>query len=379
MNEIDNLSSLMQFDLFGLSAWRVLAGLLLFLVIMFARKLFDIYVVSALRKLTAKTHFAYDDQVLVAVSKPISYFFFFGGLYAALRVINPGEDHGVDYNAFFLQTFRVISATLAVWTAYRLTDVFANFISDHMTRSEDDLKQQFIPLFRSSIRVFIVVVGALLIIQNLGYSVSSLLAGLGIGGLAVALAAQETLANFFASVLLLTDMPFRMGDWIRFGNTEGVVETVGFRTTRIRTFEKSLITVPNKILTGGEIENYSMRDRRRIYTNLSITYDTPADRVEAFVAAIKKILIEHPNVHTDFFLVYFDKFESSSLNIMVYCFTNTIVWAEYLKIKEELNLSFLRLAESHNIEYAFPSQTLYWGRSSAPIGLASDPTIPRQG
>lgn len=375
MAELDKLLNFLQIDLFGLSVWRVLAGLFLFLLIMFARKLFDIYVISALRKLAARTHFAYDDQVVVALSKPVSYFFFFGGLYAALRVINPGPVGGVDYSTFLLQTFRVISATLAVWTAYRLTDVFANFISDRMSRSEDELKQQFIPLFRSSIRVFIIVVGALLIVQNLGYSVSSLLAGLGIGGLAVALAAQETLANFFASVLLLTDMPFRMGDWIRFGDTEGVVETVGFRTTRIRTFEKSLIAVPNKMLTSGAIENFSMRERRRIYTNLSITYDTPADRVETFVSAIKKILADHPRIHDDFYLVYFDKFESCSLNVMVYCFTNTIVWAEYLQIKEELNLAFLRLAESLDIEYAFPSQTLYWGRSSSPVGLAKLPPI----
>lgn len=365
------INDFIEFQIYGLSAWRLTLAGFVFIGVMFARKVFDLYVVSALRKITKKTRMSYDDQILTALSRPVSYLFFFAGFYLALRIIDLQHKGGIDFNTFFSQTYKVLSATLLVWAIYRLTDVLSNIISDRLSKSDDALKHQFVPLFRSSLRVFVVSVGALLIIQNLGYSVSSLLAGLGIGGLAVALAAQETLANFFASVLLLTDMPFRMGDWIRFSDVEGVVESVGFRTTRIRTFEKSLITVPNKILTGGPIENYTMRERRRIYSNLSIAYDTPAEKVELFVKEIRAILEAHEMIHNDFYLVYFDKYLDSALNIMVYCFTKTIVWEDYLRIRQELNLKLLRLAERLDVEYAFPSQTVYWGRSSEPVQISA--------
>lgn len=359
---MEKFLEVVNFDISGVSVGRIIIGLLIVVFAMFVRRLFDTIFLRRLQNISESTKTEYDDKILSAIRRPIDVFILFSGFYIALRYLNFPTSASFDVNKFIHETYKVLVATIFVWMLYRLTDIVSVFVLQRFSKADAIMEKQFVPLLRRSVRMFIIIVGVLLIIQNLGYSVGSLLTGLGIGGLAVALAAQETLSNFFSSIMLITDMPFRVGDWIKFSDVEGVVEVIGFRTTRVRTFEKSLITVPNKILTNGPIENFTTRDRRRIKMNLSITYDTPADKIEAFVNGIQKLIQNHEQVHQDFYLVRFNHYLDSGLNIFVYLFTRTIDWAEYLKIREEINLSIFRLAESLGVEFAFPSHTVYWGQ-----------------
>jgi MscS family membrane protein len=171
---------------------------------------------------------------------------------------------------------------------------------------------------------------------NIGYSVASLLAGIGIGGAALAFAAKDTLANLFGSLVIFVDKPFAIGEWVKVGAIEGVVEDVSLRVTRVRTFERSLITVPNQDLTTKPIENFSRRERRRIKFTIGVTYDTPIDKIETGIEHVRKIIADHPGLETDEQYVYFTQFSDFSLNILVQCFTLTTDYREYLTISARI-------------------------------------------
>jgi MscS family membrane protein len=248
-----------------------------------------------------------------------------------------------------------------VWLAYRLCDPLTAALQGMMAKNDESVAQQFAPMIRQTLRFVIIMLAAVLIIQNLGYKVTSLITGLGIGGLAVALAAQDTLANVFGTLVMLTDRPFRVGDWVFVDGVEGTVESLGFRSTRVRTWSKSLIVVPNKLLTEKHIENWSAMPKRRVKMTLGLTYNTPPSKVEAFVSQVKEMLNTDSSVDQDFHMVNFTTFGASSLEIMLYYFTRTTIWAEYLAERQRLNLKIMCIAEDLGVSFAFPSQTQYFG------------------
>jgi MscS family membrane protein len=196
-------------------------------------------------------------------------------------------------------------------------------------------------------------------IQNLGYSISGLLASLGIGGLAVALAAKDTLSNIFGSLMILLDRPFHVGDWVKAGDLEGIVEEVGFRSTKIRTFAKTQITVPNNVIANLAVDNMSRRPRRRIKLTIGITYESSPDQIRRAVTGIREMLGNHPAIDQEFFLVNFTDFGASSLDILVYCFTKTNVWEEYLEARQDVCLKIMEILDGLGLEIAFPSRSLY--------------------
>jgi len=220
---------------------------------------------------------------------------------------------------------------------------------------------QLDPILKKTFRTMVVIIGGIAVIQNLGYSVGSLLAGLGIGGLAIALAAQETLANLFGSIVMLTDKPFTVGDWIQFRDVDGNVEAIGMRSTRIRTWSKSLVVVPNKLLTSEIIENWSAMPKRRVKMTIGVTYDSPREKVEELVKRVRRLLADDPDINQEFNLVNFTGFGPSSLDIFIYYFTKTTKWAEYLAIRQRINLEIMGLVEALGLSFAFPSRTVYFG------------------
>ena len=199
----------------------------------------------------------------------------------------------------------------------------------------------------------------MLVIQNLGYSIGSLLAGLGIGGAALALASKDTVANLFGSIVIFIDRPFQIGDWIEIGSIEGTVEEVGLRTTRIRTFANSLITLPNHTLTTSAIENWSAMQKRRIKLSVGITYGAKPSQISALVEGFRRIIRENDQLRQDFFLVYFRDFGPSALEIFVYCFTKTTVWSEYLEVRQQLLLAFMEEVEAQGLSFAYPTQSIH--------------------
>ena len=180
-----------------------------------------------------------------------------------------------------------------------------------------------------------------------------------IGGLAFALAAQDTIKNFFGSLMIFIDKPFQIGDWITSSNIDGTVEEVGFRSTRIRTFRNSVISVPNGALADLTIDNNGLRQYRRFRTIIKITYDTPADVVEMYVEGLKKLLHAHPATNKENYEIHFNDLGDSSLDILFYVFFEAPTWSDELRCRQEMLLQIMKLTEHLGIEFAFPTQTMH--------------------
>jgi MscS family membrane protein len=254
---------------------------------------------------------------------------------------------------------RFLAAAAGVWAAYRLVDVFTEMLARKAASTKTRFDDLLVPLFRKSLKVFITVVGIVFLASVLHINVTSLLAGLGLGGLAFALAAQDTVKNLFGSLTVIFDRPFHVGDWVRIGDQEGTVEEVGFRSTRVRTFYNSVITIPNGNLISAVTDNMGARRYRRVKTVLSLTYDTPPEKIDAFCEGVRELIRRHPYTRKDYYHVYFNQFAGSSLDVLLYAFFEVPDWAVELRERHRLFNDILRLSQRLGVEFAFPTQTLF--------------------
>jgi MscS family membrane protein len=224
------------------------------------------------------------------------------------------------------------------------------------------LDMHLFPILRKTFKIFVVVVAVLVTSQNLGMNVTGLLASLSIGGLAVGLAAQDTLSNLFGAVAIFADKPFRVGDRILLDSIDGTVEAIGLRSTRVRNQDGYLVSIPNKNMASANIVNVSKRPNIKTVMNIGLTYDTPSHDIERAMQTIEQIYRPHPK--TADLLISFNKFESSSLNILVVHWWNSTDFKEYLLGFQKLNLELKRQFDEIGINFAFPSQTVYLRQDS---------------
>jgi len=258
-----------------------------------------------------------------------------------------------------LVSVKFLACFATVWGAYRLVDLISAFLNEGAARTDSKLDDALAPLVTKTMKVFVTVMGIVFIADNLDVDVTSLLAGLGLGGLAFALAAKDVAGNLFGSITVLLDQTFHVGDWVIIGDVEGSVENIGFRSTRIRTFYNSLVTVPNSTLITANVDNMGKRSYRRLSCKLSIAYDTPPERIDAFCEGIRELIRQHPYTRKDYFQVYLNEFSASALEILVYVFWQTPEWGTELRERHRFLLDCLRLARRLGVEYAYPTQTLY--------------------
>ena len=258
-----------------------------------------------------------------------------------------------------LNIIQILISIGLIWCVYSLAEVLNISLQKLAKKTPSEFDDQLLPFFNKSLKIFIIIIGVLLSMQNLGLNVASLLAGLGLGGLAFALAAKDTAANLFGSIMIIADRPFKLGDWIVTSHGEGNVIDVGFRSTRLRTFYDSVISIPNSTLANENIDNMGKRTYRRVKTTLSVTYNTPADKLNKFIEGIKQILRNTPSVRQENFHVVFNNYGESSLNILLYFFLKVPDWTEELQQKELVFLEIHKLAENLGVSFAFPSRSLY--------------------
>jgi len=260
---------------------------------------------------------------------------------------------------------RFVLVVTAVWVGYRLVDVVGGYIAANKEIQLTHFDDVLIPFLRKILRVVVVIVVVVFVLEWMGHKPTTILGALGIGGVALAFAAQDTLGNFFGSITVLLDRPFGLGDWISIGEVEGTVERVGFRSTRVRTFYNSLITIPNSKMGTMHVDNYGARRYRRIRVILSVTYSTSPEKIDAFCEGIRELIRLHPYTRKDYYHVYFNKFSASSLDILLYMFLDTPDWGTELRERHNLFLDILRLAQRLEVEFAFPTQTLVVQRGQA--------------
>ncbi len=255
--------------------------------------------------------------------------------------------------------------TLAgVWSAYRVTDLLSEFFASKAELTETKVDDLLIPLLRKTAKIFVTAFGLIYIAKALTIEIGPLLAGLGIGGVAFAFAAKDTLENFFGSVTVIIDRPFQIGDWVQVGDVEGTVEELGFRSTRIRTFYNSLVTIPNGNLVKDVVDNFGRRKYRRWKTHLAITYDTPPAKIDSFCEGVRELIRCHPYTRKDYYHVWLHRFGPSSLDVLVYMFHEAPDWQTELRERHRLMLDIIRLADRLGVQFAFPTQTLHMYKES---------------
>ncbi len=358
MDTVTALLESIDQTIFGIHLTRlIIAMVIVFLALILKRVIAHIFTKS-LSVAAEKTASSFDDLLVKNIKKPAELLVVVAGLYIALIILQlPSKP--VDLAHLGQNIVQGLFMFNIAWGCYNMVSLLEHWLHHWAKKTESTLDDHLVPFIRKTLRIFIVVLAFMFLVQNLGYSISGLLASLGLGGLAVALAAKDSLSNIFGSIMILLDRPFTIGDWIKAGDMEGVVEEIGFRSTRIRTFSKTMITVPNSVLMNMSIDNFSQMPKRRIKLTVGVTYDATPKQMREAVAAIKQLLREHPAIHQDFFLVNFTDFGASSLDIMVYCFTTSTVWGEYLDAREDVCLKIMEKLEELGLEIAFPSQTLY--------------------
>jgi MscS family membrane protein len=292
------------------------------------------------------------------MEKPAEFFILLIGLFIAMEILQlPSEPF--DLSKLSTSILKALIIFDVAWFFFNLVDMIDHYLNKWAAKTESALDDHLAPLLRKSLRIFIVIMAALMAIQTFGYPVTGVIASLGIGGLAFALAAKDSISNIFGSLMIIFDRPFHVGDWIKAGDMEGTVEEVGFRSTKIRTFAKTLISVPNNIIANLALDNYSRMPKRRIRLTVGVSYDATPTQMREAVSRIRELLRTHPAIDQDFFLVNFTDFGASSLDIMVYCFTTTTVWGEYLDAREDVCLKIMDALEELGLEIAFPSTTVY--------------------
>ncbi len=250
-------------------------------------------------------------------------------------------------------------AMATVWAGYRLVDVIGGYITANKDIRLTEIDEVLVPLLSKILRIFIVVLVILFVLNWAGYTTTTVLGALGVGGVAIAFASQDTLGNFFGSITVLFDRPFNIGDWIVVGKVEGTVERVGFRSTRVRTFYNSVVTIPNSSMVNSSVDNYGARKYRRIRTMLSVAYGTPPDAIDAFCEGVRELIRLHPYMRKDYYHVYFNQFAASSLDILLYAFLEVPDWGTELRERHRLFNDIHRLANRLGVEFAFPTQTLH--------------------
>lgn len=330
-------------------------ALLIFLVFLGFRKLFTKYIYKLVLSLASKLPVETVSKVLLAFEKPLRWFWVIIGTYLALEYL----PFTITTTSFVQQIYKSFIVSLVGWGLFNYFTDQSRPFEKLVSRTKLDADSMLIPFLARIIRVLIVLLTAVTILGIWEIQIGAFVAGLGVAGLAFSLAAQDTVANFFGGVVIITEKPFSKGDWIKTPSVEGTVEDITFRSTQIRTFEDSVVTVPNSKLSNEAIINWSKMGKRQVSFELALSYKTPNDKLKSAISEIEQMLRDHQGVHPDVVMVKFREFKDYSLGIFVYYFTKTTVWAEYLTVKQDTNLQILDILARHGVEIAIPSQQLY--------------------
>ena len=309
---------------------------------------------NVVKKITAKTKTRLDDILLDMIEEPIAFAVAILGIWYGLDSLNLPDAGHVWINRIY---YLLIIFNIA-WLINRVLDaLIEEYLVPIIEKSESDLDDQLLPILRKGIHAAVWIMAIIVGLNNAGYDVGALIAGLGIGGLAFALAAQDTVANFFGGVTIFVDKPFTVNDWIKIDGHEGIVEEVGIRSTRIRTFPGRLITIPNKVFAESAIENVAAEPSRRVILMLGLTYDTDHNRIKEALALLAGVHEKFSTHLEEKHLELFDSFGDFSLNVKFIYYIKK--GEDVFNLNSQINLEILERFNSAGLDFAFPTQTIH--------------------
>lgn len=327
----------------------LLAGFILF------RTIFAKFLVPKLRHMASLTNTELDDELIDAFEYPLRFAIVASGVYFFI-LYSPTEFANDEWVKTFIRSVVIITFFRGL---YNLSDTTYGIFDKVIQKSKYELDPDLVGMLSTFLKMVVIGLGFAVLAKEWGYDINGFVAGLGIGGLAIALAAKDSLANIFASMVIVIDKPFSIGDWVQTGNVEGIVERISFRSVGIRTFDQSLIYLPSSLLTVSAINNYARMSKRRARFTFGLTYDSTREQIQSISSDLIAYLQNHDNVLKDGIIVRFDTFGDSSLNILVQYFTSCIDAQGYHTVKEEVNLTIMDLTAKYGTSMAFPTRTVY--------------------
>ncbi|MBU3161575.1 mechanosensitive ion channel family protein [Clostridium frigoris] len=307
-------------------------------------------------KLVNKTKFNADTKIAAAFERPLINFFEVLGLYFAFKILT----YALPFNLPFINNvFSSAIIILISWGLYNLTGE-SSLLFERMHKAYDvKVDKILFPFISKTLRLILIALAITIIAEKWGYNIQGFVAGLGLGGLAFALAAKDAAANIIAGMSIILDKPFTIGDWVSSDTLEGSIENISFRTTKIRTIDEALIIVPNSMLTNQAVTNFSRRGKRRVSFTLELNYITSRQKLENCLSRIRSMLENHPQVNKEGILVRFDKLSASSLDILIWYFADTPDFDECFRVKEDINFEIADILHQEDISMAFPRTGIY--------------------
>jgi MscS family membrane protein len=322
-------------------------------------------VVAVLRPVLDRSKTDIDDQLFENALGPARLFVALG----IFSVLVLALGLSVVAQSFITETEKALAVVSVAWLVLRLIDVLDGVVVSRLKARGQQSATQFVPLGRKTIKVIVVAFAALAALDSFGFDVTALIAGLGIGGLAVALALQKTLENLFGGATILADRPVQVGDFCRFGDKVGTVEEIGLRSTRVRTLDRTLVTVPNAEFSTIQLENFAKRDKIWFHPVIGLRYETTPEQLRYVLVEIRKMLYAHPRVDPEPARIRFTRFGAYSLDLEIFAYVEATDYGEYLEISEDLNLRIMDIVEAAGTGFAFPSNTTYVAKDE---GLDAD-------
>ena len=340
----------LQTEIFGNTAFVWIKAIAVFFIALLILKLFQTILIARLKKAFAKTKTQLDDLIINAVDAIYWPFYVFAAMYFAIQFIAVPEV--ISKWSFYI--FMIVVVYYAIKFLAELIDFGAKMIIE---KKDDKQSEGIIKLLSSAAKIALWVGAAVLVMANMGYNVTSLITGLGIGGIAIALALQNILGDLFSSLAIYFDKPFKVGDFIVLGDKMGGVKKIGIKTTRIQTPQGEELIISNSELTKSQIRNFGVMERRRNLQHIGVTYDTPAEKLKRIPDMIKSAIEKQDNVEFD--RVHFKSFGDSSLVFESVYYVLTGDYKEFMNMQEKVNLAIIEKFEQEKIEIAFPTQTVY--------------------
>jgi len=348
------MQEFLNYSIYNLKVVDIIISITILFIAYFFKMQLTKIVLKSLKQITVKTKTELDDKLLKILEAPLNFSILILGFYLAEKWID------IDGFKLIANSIEKTLITFTIfWMLYRAIHEFSYIFTKFSSKFGKSLSDDVSNFIIKFLKVIIIIIGAMTILESWGINVGAFVASLGLIGMAFALAAKDTAANLFGSLVIFTDKPFKKGDWILTPNVEGTIESIGIRSTRVRTFAQALVSVPNAVIANSAITNWSKMGKRRIKMRLGLTYSTKTKQMENILKDLRNMLQNHPDIHKGTIMVHFDEFQDSSLSLFCYCFTTTTIWAEYLQVKEDVNLKMMKIVEQNGAEFAFPSQSLY--------------------
>ena len=349
-----------ELQFLDIALWQWIGLLVLVLLAAVVSWFLTVFIVRLLGTVVGFTKTTIDDKIRVEAAGPIR-------LAIAVLLFRAGFvplGLGVKATEFISSLLSALFIVAVTWLLLRVTDVLSSVVEERLVERGEVGAIGLVPSGRKLVKAIVVILAFIAILSNFGFNVAALVAGLGVGGIAVALAAQKSIENLFGGIMLYADRPVRVGDFCRFGDKMGTIEEIGIRSTRIRTLDHTVITVPNATFSNMEIDNITARERIRLLAILTVRYETMPDQLRYILVEIRKLLYSHERVTPDTPRVRFINFGAYSLDIEVVAYVDTTDWAEFLGIREDIFLRIMDIIEASGSGFAFPSQTLYMGKDA---------------